>query len=169
MSVAVVLGTGASRLAGVAEASTRVDTAWGMVDLYRAGRGWVLYRHGRQHFYLPHQIPYRAHMSALRKVGVETLVVTSSVGVMVDDVPLFEPLLVEDVVMLDNRLPDGSACTMWQQPEDGGGHLVLEEGLVRPPPPGAPCPSARWSSSTGTARGPRPGRRTGCWRGWGST
>lgn len=132
MSVAVVLGSGASQLEGVAAEATVVDTPWGGVGLHRAGRGWVLYRHGRPHRWLPHQIPYRAHAWALREVGCGAVVVTSSVGVLAPDVPLFQPLLVSDLVMLDNRLPDGTACTVFDQPRPGQGHLVLEEGLFSP-------------------------------------
>jgi len=53
------------------------------------------------------------------------------VGVLDADVPLYRPLLVEDLLMLDNRLPDGTACTMFTDPEgvrDEPGHLVFDEG-----------------------------------------
>jgi hypothetical protein len=46
MSVAVVLGTGSSRLGGVDPEPTRVDTPWGSVELHWASPGRVLYRHG---------------------------------------------------------------------------------------------------------------------------
>ncbi len=58
-----------------------------------------------------------------------SLVVTSSVGVLDLDVPLHEPLIVQDVIMLENRLPDGSTCTMWQTATSDHGHLILDEGL----------------------------------------
>lgn len=59
----------------------------------------VVFRHGRPHRWLPHQIPYRAHASA--RAGVTSLVVTSSVGVLDPGVPLHEPLIVDDLLMLD--------------------------------------------------------------------
>lgn len=55
--------------------------------------------------------------------------VTSSVGVLDARLPLYRPLLVSDLIMLENRLPDGSTCTMFDEPQPGQGHLVLSEGL----------------------------------------
>jgi len=37
-------------------------------------------------------------------------------------------LLVDDLLMLDNRLPDGTACTMFTEPSARHGHLVFDEG-----------------------------------------
>ncbi|MCB9669610.1 MAG: 5'-methylthioadenosine phosphorylase [Alphaproteobacteria bacterium] len=106
-----------------------VPTAWGAVTLHRAPRGWVLFRHGLPHRWLPNQIPWRAHAAALAEVGVQSLLVTSSVGLLQPDLPLDTPLVVDDLVWLDNRLPDGTAATMFTEPTVGQGHLVLEEGL----------------------------------------
>ncbi len=92
----------------------------------------VLFRHGLPHRWLPHQIPYRAHARALERAGVTSLVVTSSVGVLDVGLPLHEPLIVDDIIMLENRLPDGSTCTMWQTVTPDHGHLVLDEGLCSP-------------------------------------
>ncbi len=98
----------------------------GGVTLYRyREHGWVLPRHGMPHSVLPHRIDYRAQAQALADVGVKNLVVTSSVGVMHATIPLFQPLVVSDLFMIENRLPDGSACTM-----NTGAHLVLDDGIV---------------------------------------
>lgn len=137
MSVAVILGSAwqTPALGGQALIPFEVDTRFGPVVLHRWNRGrpaWVLFRHGAPHRYLPNQIPYRAHACALAEVGVEAALLTSSVGVMDLAVPLFSPLLVSDLVMLENRLPDGSACTVYDEPWPGQGHLVLEEGLFSP-------------------------------------
>jgi purine nucleoside phosphorylase len=55
--------------------------------------------------------------------------VTSSVGVLDRNVPLYRPLLLGDLLMPGNRLPDGSPCTMFERPTAGQGHLVVNEGL----------------------------------------
>ncbi|MCB9765654.1 MAG: 5'-methylthioadenosine phosphorylase [Alphaproteobacteria bacterium] len=130
MPVAVILGSAFSQ--GLEQAAEPVVclTPFGEVTLHRAERGWVLFRHGLPHRWLPNQIPYRAQAWALHAQGVEALLVTSSVGVLNPYLPLFMPMLVSDVVMLENRLPDGSACTMFPTPTEGQGHLVLEEGLL---------------------------------------
>jgi Purine nucleoside phosphorylase len=110
-----------------------VETAWGTQTLYRVGgpdrSAYVLFRHGLPHRRLPNQINYRAQAAALKQVGCEALLVTSSVGVVDPDVPINRPLLVEDLLMLENRLPDGSACTMFAEPADDHGHLVLDDSL----------------------------------------
>jgi len=111
----------------------KVETAWGPQTLHRiegADRpAYALFRHGLPHERLPNQIDYRAQAAALDAVDCGALLVTSSVGVLDADVPIYEPLLVDDLIMLDNRLPDGSACTMFTEPSDEHGHLVLNEGM----------------------------------------
>jgi len=102
-----------------------VNTPFGPATLHRRGDSWLLFRHGLPHRVLPHRINWRANAWALRALGVRSLLVTSSVGVLDPAVPLFQPLLVEDILWPDMRLPSGEVCTL---AEDF--HLVLDEGLV---------------------------------------
>jgi 5'-methylthioadenosine phosphorylase len=110
-----------------------VDTAFGPYELHRVvglGRpAFIDFRHGRPHQRLPHQIDFRAQAAAFASAGCRALLVTSSVGVLDEGLPLYLPLRVTDLLTLDNRLPDGSVCTMFREPSLGGGHLVLREGL----------------------------------------
>ena len=119
--------------AGLALDETVVATPFGAQTLHRvrgaARPAYVAFRHGLPHAFLPHQIPYRALAAAFAEVGCGALLATSSVGVLTADVPLYRPLLVRDLLTLDNRLPDGSACTMFTQPSPQQAHLVLREGL----------------------------------------
>lgn len=134
-AVAVILGSAfdGACLEDLELTPEEVATAHGPVTLYRSGLGsrpaYALYRHGLPHRWLPHQVPFRAHAAALAAVGCGALLVTSSVGVLDPAVPLGRPLLVGDLLMPDNRLPDGSACSMWPSPSPEHGHLVLEGGL----------------------------------------
>jgi 5'-methylthioadenosine phosphorylase len=112
-----------------------VETEWGTQTLYRLRKAerpaYVLFRHALPHRLLPNQIRYRAQAAALRAVDCGGLLVTSSVGVLDPDLPLYRSLVVDDLLMLDNRLPDGTACTMFTDPEggrDGHGHLVFDDG-----------------------------------------
>jgi len=111
-----------------------VDTPAGPAVLHRDPEtgGYVVFRHGRPHRFLPNQIPYRAIAWALHRVGCTALLVTSSVGVLDGSVPLYEPHLVDDLLMLDNRLPDGSACTVFNEERAWQGHLVIQDGLFDP-------------------------------------
>lgn len=134
-AVAVILGSAfhADGLPGLTLVPESVDTAAGPVTLHRvegiARPAYVRFRHEWPHRLLPHQIPYRAQALALRDKAVGALLVTSSVGVMDARLPLDTPLPVADLLMPDNRLPDGSACTVFTDPTPEQGHLVLDEGL----------------------------------------
>ena len=129
--VAVVLGSAFGRPPADFE-PVDVLSAHGKARLWRYGNGYAVFRHGVPHRYLPNQVPYRATAAALEAMGVGALLVTSSVGVLQPGIPLFTPLLVDDLVWFDNRLPDGSACTMFPTPTEGQGHLVVEQGLFDP-------------------------------------
>lgn len=139
MALAAILGSAFDRpdLAGRALVPQPVHTALGVVVLHRlqAEKGQVapafaLFRHGLPHDRLPHQIPWKAHALALRAVGCEALLVTSSCGLLDPGLEPFVPLPVGDLLMPDNRLPDGRLCTMFDEPAAGQGHLVVRDGLL---------------------------------------
>lgn len=109
-----------------------VGTPFGEQEIHAVANqsAYVIFRHGLPHRLLPHEINYRAQAWALRQLGCAGLLVTSSVGVLDATLPLYQPLLVGDLLMPDNRLPDGSLCTIFRGGVPGKGHLVLEEGLI---------------------------------------
>lgn len=135
-AVAVIVGSAWSRESTAAGGSAPeterldVDTPFGTVPLYRMldvdRPAYILPRHGWPYTWYPQHIPYRAHAWALRAAGVGALLVTSSVGVLQSHVPLDTLLDVGDLTWPENRLPDGSTCTLFGSE---GGHLVLREGL----------------------------------------
>ena len=134
-SVAVILGSAFQDSLPRELNLTRIEiqTDWGIQTLYQVKDcqrpAYLLFRHGLPHQLLPHQINYRAQTRALKQVDCGALLVTSSVGVMDRDLPLFKPMLLTDLIMLDNRLPDGSTCTMFTEPSSTQGHLVVTGGL----------------------------------------
>ena len=137
MSVAVILGSAFEEptLGGRALEPRSVQTRFGEALLHRYRRedgldAWVSFRHGVPHRYLPTQINYRAQAAALEQVECDALLATSSVGVLDPRLPLDAPLLVSDLLMPDNRLPDGTACSMFPEPQPGQWHLVLDEGII---------------------------------------
>lgn len=136
-SVAVILGSAFDQMPEWLELEARqISTPFGEATLHALPGSippaYVLFRHGVPHSLLPHQIPYRANAWALKEVGCGALLVTSSVGVLLKDIPVFQPLLVSDLIMLDNRLPDGSTCTMFTEPSELNAHLMITEGLFSP-------------------------------------
>jgi purine nucleoside phosphorylase len=133
-SIAVILGSAFDQMPDWLSLEPRIiSTPYGDTTLFYMPdtdpAAYVLFRHGVPHTYLPNQIPYRANAWALKEVGCGALVVTSSVGVFTKDLPLFQPLLVSDLVMLDNRLPDGGTCTMFTEPSKDHAHLIITNGL----------------------------------------
>ena len=110
------------------------ETSWGSVTLYRSELRkdravYIHFRHGLPHSLLPNQINYRAQAAAFHKAGCGALLINSSVGVLDPEIPLYKPMLVTDLLMPENRLPDGSTCTMYPEPTENQGHLLLREGL----------------------------------------
>lgn len=137
-TLAIILGSAFDRTvpAQLSLTSRDVPTAWGSQRVYEATVGdrttYVLFRHGLPHRLLPNQINYRAQAAALRQLGCGALLINSSVGVLDPSIPLFTPMLVSDLLMLENRLPDGGTCTMFPEPSADHGHLVVNEGLFSP-------------------------------------
>lgn len=132
MPVAAILGSAfhADALDDLPLEPIVVGTPWGPWTLHRAASGaLVSFRHGLPHRLLPNQIPYRAQAWALKEAGAEALLVTSSVGVLRSELPLNRPLLLGDLLYPENRLPDGSTCTMFDAPSERHGHLLVQDGL----------------------------------------
>ncbi|HMB98678.1 MAG TPA: hypothetical protein VKM36_09360 [Balneolaceae bacterium] len=111
-----------------------IQTGFGTQKLYKSkqenGRDlFVIFRHGLPHTILPNQINYRAQAAALKELNCGALLINSSVGVMDANLPLYKPMMVTDLLMPENRLPDGSTCTMFQKPSSDHGHLLIKDGL----------------------------------------
>ena len=119
----------------------QVDTSWGQITLYKTeapiktstktkqSSSYIIYRHGLPHTVLPHQINFRGYIEALKTLGCTSLLLTSSVGVLSAEIPLYTPLLAYDLLMPFNRLPTGEVCTLFPTQTPHQGHLVLQEGL----------------------------------------
>ncbi len=85
----------------------------------------ILPRHGKNHEYLPHHINYKACIQALKNVGVTKIVSFSVAGVLNTDYKLAEPYLVDDLLFLENRLPNGEICSFFDTAwKPGRGHLI---------------------------------------------
>lgn len=112
----------------------QLDTDFGSITLYQTALrndrpAYVIFRHSLPHSLLPNQINYRAQAATLKKVNCGALLINSSVGVMDAVLPLNKPMLVTDLLMPENRLPDGTTCTMFAEPSSDHGHLLLKDGL----------------------------------------
>ena len=118
-SVAVILGSAFSKVPprDLELTALHVHTPWGPVEVHQASHpeinrpAYLLFRHGLPHQSYPQQVNFRAHAAALKILSCEALLVTSSVGVLDRELPLDQPLLVNDLLMPDHRLPNGELCT----------------------------------------------------------
>lgn len=135
-SIALVLGSAfEGEFANKLDLTPRIfSTDYGLVTLHQANIRsdrpvYLLFRHGLPHKLLPNQINYRAQAAALKSINCGALLINSSVGVLDPDLPLYKPMLVTDLLMPDNRLPDGSTCTMFDSPSPDQGHLLIKDGL----------------------------------------
>ena len=135
-SIAVILGSAfeGSFAESLDLSKEEVQTGFGTINVYRSNLRkdrpvYVIFRHGLPHTLLPNQINYRAQAAALKKVNCGALLINSSVGVMDADLPLYKPMLVTDLMMPENRLPDGSTCTIFPKPSKEHGHLLIKDGL----------------------------------------
>lgn len=118
----------------------RISTRFGEAECLRGESGGreilVLPRHGPHHRNLPHHINHRANLLGLRTAGATAIVSCSVCGVLNGEWPLATPMIASDIFFPENRLPDGSPCTIFVEAgERGRGHLLAaqlsHEGLGR--------------------------------------
>jgi 5'-methylthioadenosine phosphorylase len=88
--VGVIGGSGLYSLLDASE-TVRVDTPWGppsdplSIGTLAGRRVAFLPRHGADHRFPPHRVPYRANLWALRSAGVTQVVAASAVGSLVPE------------------------------------------------------------------------------------
>jgi 5'-methylthioadenosine phosphorylase len=88
-------------------------------------------RHGRQHERLSSMVSHRATVWALREADCSAIVGTTVCGVVDPDLPLATAILFDDLFFPDNRLPDGSPCTFFDEPgEAGRGHYIFGSAIL---------------------------------------
>ncbi|CAA9455160.1 MAG: 5'-methylthioadenosine phosphorylase [uncultured Rubrobacteraceae bacterium] len=131
IDIGVVTGSGIYEFAGAQE-SRVVESRFGEaeVTVFRAGPWTVggIARHGREHYHLPHTIPHRANLLALKQLGARAVLATTTVGAVDPDIPPGRPVLFDDLFFPENRLPNGEPCTIFTEPGDPErGHSIMSE------------------------------------------
>lgn len=125
--IAFITGSGFYDFPGLEKhtASTRFGEATYLQGAIDGNPVLVLPRHGKDHRYLPHQINHRANVVALKEAGATALVSCSVCGIINPDFETGVPLLAEDLWFPENRLGDGSACSVFDTAgAPGRGHLL---------------------------------------------
>ena len=93
MTIGVIGGSGLYEIEGLTDiAEVSIDTPFGAPsDVFITGmlgtvRMVFLPRHGRGHRYLPSEVPYRANIYGMKKLGVQRIISVSAVGSMKEEI-----------------------------------------------------------------------------------
>ncbi len=133
IDLAIISGTEFYDFPGLGKGEERtVETKCGQAYLkigsLAGKRIAFLARHGRGHEILPNMINHRANLLAMKELGVRAIVATTVCGVLVPDIPLTKLAVFEDFYFPDNRLPNGEACTIYDEVGDKNrGHYIYDE------------------------------------------
>src|SRR5919202_100488 len=132
VDIGIITGSGIYELPLVEQESRVVESRFGEAEVavLRIGPWTVgsISRHGRGHHHLPHTIPYRANLVALKQLGARAVLATTSVGAVDPGIPLERPILFDDLFFPENRLPNGEPCTVFTEPGKAErGHLIRSE------------------------------------------
>tara|TARA_R100000027_G_scaffold18483_1_gene13334 strand:+ start:34681 stop:35451 length:771 start_codon:yes stop_codon:yes gene_type:complete len=125
--IAFITGSGFYEMEGFSQAdhSTRFGTAHFLAGDINGNPVVILPRHGAAHRNLPHQISHRANLLALKEMGTKAIVSCTVCGVINPEWHLGSPMVADDLWFPENRLGDGSACSIFHEPgQPGRGHLL---------------------------------------------
>ena len=139
MSIGIITGSGGDSLPGLAARSSKeVATRFGPAHLTCGSMAGVdvvqISRHGDGHGRLSNHVNYRANVVALRDANVECVIGLTVCGALDPGIELGSLIVFDDLHFPDNRLSDGSICTLHDQPGvPGRGHWIFDrpysEGL----------------------------------------
>ncbi len=131
IDIGIITGSGIYQLPGDHELRA-VETRFGEAEVAVSRVGpWTIggiSRHREGHRHLPHTIPHRANLMALKLLGARAILATTAVGLVDPGLRPGRPILFDDLFFPANVLPGGEACTIFTEPEDPErGHLIQSE------------------------------------------
>lgn len=135
MKIGVILGSNSDIPSELALQQSQQETPYGTIPLWQSDptaepQLAVLLRHGVGHALLPHLVNHKGNFIALHQWGADVIVSFTVVGVLDRQIPLARPILFDDIFFPSNQLPDGSACSLFDQPgQRGRGHLLIANPL----------------------------------------
>lgn len=87
----------------------------------------LIERHRKGQAILSNQINHRANIAALKDLGAQAIISTSSCGVIDPNAKLATPFIFDDMYFSDNRLPSGECCSFYNTAgQDGRGHVIAD-------------------------------------------
>lgn len=123
---AFIVGSGFSEMEGFVR--ELVNTKHGEVEVLKGdieGEAVVILprrKEGRD--FLPHHINFLGNLLALKQLQADCIISLSTAGIFDPRIPLATSIIPSDIFFPENRLPDGSPCTVFQSREDNPGHLI---------------------------------------------
>ena len=156
--IGVVTGTGTYALPEFEDAEpVDVKTRWGEATVTQGRFGGVdvlhLSRHGPGHPRLSNHVEHRANVAALRECGALAVLGCTACGIVDPSLAPGSLVVFDDLHFPVNRLPDGSVCTLYDQPgEPARGHWIYDRPYA---------PALRDALLTGAEAAGRPARDGG--------
>ena len=137
MRIGIVTGSGTYALEGLRGEPRTVATADGDVPVTVGAVGGAevvhLARHRAGHELVSHQVTHRANVLALRELAVDAVLAVTVCGACDPTAELGSLVVFDDLHFLQNRLADGSPCTLHTEPgAPGRGHWVFEDPFSAP-------------------------------------
>jgi 5'-methylthioadenosine phosphorylase len=138
MRIGIITGSGTYALPGFEGAQARaVATRHGeaLVSSGAFAGADVLHvsRHGAGHARLSSAVDHRANIAALRDLGAQAILAVTVCGTLDPEMALGSLVVFDDLHFPANRLPDGSLCTLFDEPgEAGRGHWVFDRPFSEP-------------------------------------
>lgn len=132
MRVGVISGSGGYDWPTLADPVRRtVTTRYGQVQVTEGRVGEVelvrLSRHGAGHARLSNQVAHKANLAALREAGIDALISLTVCGAVDPEAVPGSLIVFDDLYFPHSRLPDGSACTWFDEPgAKERGHWIFE-------------------------------------------
>jgi purine nucleoside phosphorylase len=134
MPVGIITGSGTYALPGLdpSEPET-VSTPFGETAVSRGRYGDVdvlhISRHGPGHARLSNHVTHRANVWALKQLGATAVIGCTACGAVDATLELGSLVVFDDLHFIANRLPDGSLCTFFTEPDvPERAHWILHGG-----------------------------------------
>lgn len=138
MRVGIITGSGSYVLRHLADGVPgRVVTRFGTAELTRGTFAGVdvvyVSRHLPGHRLLSSQVRHRANIVALAEAGVDAIVAVTLCGSLDPALPPGALIVFDDLYFPSNRLPDGTLCTLHDDPgASGRGHWIFDMPFSQP-------------------------------------
>jgi len=104
-----------------------IDTEYGIVNLksakYKDTTLFFLERHGKNHCCAPHEVNYRANISALKLLGVERIIATAAVGSINKEFKVGSFVIIDDFI----DFTKSRKSTFFENTDEGILHIDMSE------------------------------------------